>query len=681
MNAIRRKSNGSESDAARAISTQWPRMSPRERLDGGVFAFLMVAALFMLLAPATLDLPRQIGAKAPETEDARARATSGQTDQPQTASPEQSSFEQSALAVERSLENLLARLDAVDAKEVQDVLERHQGSAAAERIRDQWLRRLVRERRWADYLDAHVDNGSRERNCWYRRALLGTDQAAAAFAGLSAIYLTGRSLPSDCDPLFATWAQVGGLRSTLVWARIRLALDSDNQGVAAFQSRYLPPEHEPWLALMLRVHRQPSLLLEEPITAERVPETAIRQQILVHGLEQLAAEKPFQVEPLLASIVAAERLPTSLAEQADAAVGNALARAGDRRGLDYLARLEPRADNQDLQLKRLRMALRLRAWRQLADWSEGLAFEADELAKWRYWRGKALMRVASGAADRAAAAHAFAAAAKERTLWGFAAAELLGRAPALAHRPVPVDQSALDRIMQSELVQRLKRLRGLGRDAEMRRDWLELVRLLPREQKLAAAAAAAELGLTNQSILALSKAGYWDDLDLRFPLAYAELVHAAAAEQGLPLDWVYAVIRQESAFDPGIASHAGAVGLMQLMPPTAREVALKTGLAGSEQLNLTDPALNISLGAAYLAEMQRRFDGHPLLASAAYNAGPTAVSRWLPEEPMAGDLWLTEIPYAETREYVRRVLTYRVFYRDRLGLPPLRVGAMLRRVQ
>ncbi|WP_462320073.1 lytic transglycosylase domain-containing protein [Halochromatium sp.] len=650
-------------------------MPSRQRLSGRLLASVMALALVMLLMPATLDSTRGIGAQDGAGSEASARAQAGKADQDTAAA-----LEQAALEATRVQRELLARLDTVDADEVLDFLQRYQGSVVAEPVRDQWLRRLVREQRWADYLQAHVDNGSRERDCWYRRALLGTDQAAAAFSGLSGIYLTGGSLPSDCDPLFAVWAQTGGLRSARVWERIGLALEADNPGVAAFQARYLPAEHEPWLELMLAVHQRPARLLEEPITAERVPDRAVRQRILIYGLERLAAQRPRQAEQLWASIAAAERLPASLAERADIAVGKALAGAGDRRGLDYLARLQPGTDNQDLQHERLRIALRLRAWQQLADWSEGLVAEADELAKWRYWRGKALMRVASGAADRAAAAHAFAAAAEERTLWGFAAAELIGRAPALGHRPVDVDQAMLDRLMYSELLQRFKEMDRLGRVSELRRDWHALVRLLPREQQLALAAAAAELGLTNQSILALSRAAYWDDLELRFPLAYADLVAAAAAEQGLPPDWVYAVIRQESAFDPDIASHAGAIGLMQLMPPTAREVARKVGYAEPERLNLTDPAPNVALGTAYLAEMQQRFDGHPLLASAAYNAGPTAVTRWLPDGSMPGDLWLTEIPYAETRQYVRRVLTYRVFYRDRLGLPPLRVGAMLRRV-
>jgi len=590
-------------------------------------------------------------------------------------------LEGSASPADLAYADLESRLEVADAKEVNRFLSRHQGSVAAERLRELWLRRLVRERRWSDYLAAHVDNGSTERDCWHRRALLGTGQPVAAFAGLADLYLTGRSLPSDCDPLFAIWSEVGGLRSELVWARIERALYAGNPGVAAFQARYLPAEQEPWLELMLAVHRRPSLLLEEAITSERVADATRRQQILVYGLQRLAAESPSTAEQLRASIGAAEQLPALLAERADAAVGKALALAGDLRGLEYLAQLEPRIDNQDLQLQRLRIALRLRAWQQLADWSEALPPAADELGKWRYWRGKALLQVATDPMDRAAAAHAFAAAAEERTLWGFLAAELIGRPPALKHRPVPVQRRALKALLRSDAIARMQTLKALGRDTEVRREWLELVRLMPREQKLVAAAAAAQLGLANESILALSQAAYWDDLDLRFPLAYADQARTAATQQGLPLDWVYAVIRQESAFDPDIASHAGAIGLMQLMPPTAREVALKSGLPEPERLDLIDPALNIALGTAYLAQMQQRFDGHPLLASAAYNAGPTAVSRWLPEAPMAGDLWLTEIPYRETRQYVRRVLTYRVFYRHRLGLPPLRVGALLRRVR
>jgi soluble lytic murein transglycosylase len=316
----------------------------------------------------------------------------------------------------------------------------------------------------------------------------------------------------------------------------------------------------------------------------------------------------------------------------------------------------------------------------LAEWAEALLPSADSLGEWRYWQGQALMRIATTPQQRMAAAHAFASAAEERTLWGFASAELVGRKPALEHRPVPADPDAVEALLESETARRIRALSQIGRQADVGREWREMTRAMQRPDRLAAAVAAAELGLTNEAILTLARAAYWDDMELRFPLAHRPLVEAEAALHALPVDWLYAVIRQESAFDQDIASHAGAIGLMQLMPATAREVAAKTGREPPARLELIDPALNIALGSAYLAEMQRRFAGHSLVASAAYNAGPNAVRRWLPEQPVAGDLWLTEIPYAETRTYVRRVLTYRIIYRHRLGLPPLRVGALLRRV-
>lgn len=646
----------------------------------------LVAALLTLSGLATMGVSRSQGepaqpvaggAEIARFEAARAALAAGDRAAFEALS---ASLQGQPLQVGLQGAELRARLDQAEAQEVTAFLARHRGTAAAERVRRDWLARLAREQRWAEYIAAYADNGSQARECWYRRALLATGREREAFAGLRTRYLTGRSLPAACDPLFAAWSQAGGLPAELVWERVALALEQDHPGVARYQVRYLPAKQAPWLELMVAVHQRPALLLEQPLTAKTVPDPRRRQAILVRGLERLARESVQQASLLHASIAAAEDLPQALAERADAALGQALVQAGERAGLEYLAKLQPRPDNLALQQARLRAALRLRAWPQLAAWAEALPAAADALGKWRYWHGQALLRVAPGPAERAVAAHALASAATEPTLWGFLAAELLGRPPALAHRPVPVARAEVERLLASPAVARIRVLRARGQHTEARRAWLELTRLLPRSGKLTAAAAAAELGLVNESILTLARAAYWDDLQLRFPLAHQRWVRAAAEAHQLPVDWLFAVIRQESAFAAQSASPAGAVGLMQLMPATAREVAEKLGLPAPERTELIEPALNIRLGSAYLAEMAQRFDGHPLVATAAYNAGPGAVRGWLPAEPIAGDLWLTEIPYAETRQYVRRVLTYRVFYRERLGLPPLRIGALLRPV-
>jgi soluble lytic murein transglycosylase len=227
---------------------------------------------------------------------------------------------------------------------------------------------------------------------------------------------------------------------------------------------------------------------------------------------------------------------------------------------------------------------------------------------------------------------------------------------------------------------RIRELRRLGRETDMRREWRTLTRDLDKPDLMAAALVADGLGWHDQAIFTLARTGYWDDLRLRFPLAYEDLAGEQAWQTGVEEDWIMAVIRQESVFAPHAASPVGALGLMQLMPATARELAQDPDLDLDRrppgQSDLLNPVPNIALGSAYLARMRDRF-GHAVLATAAYNAGPNRVARWLPEVCTESDLWIAAIPYDETRGYVERVLAYRVIYGARLGLAPVRISDLL----
>lgn len=569
---------------------------------------------------------------------------------------------------------LLADLDQADPAAVLAFVNRYAGSAPGEKVRRLWLQQLAEQGRWSDYLAAWRDNGAETRDCQHRRALLATGQGAAAFDGLADRYLTGGTLPDACDPLLAAWAAQGGLTPALAWQRIALALAQGNTGVAAYQRRWLPAAEQPWLDLLLKLHRAPATLAVELPTALAIPDPLRRTIVIGHALERLARKDLGAARAVRAGLDRDQRMTPALAERADLAIGTALARAGDPAALDYLARIPARADNLEAQHARLSAARRLRAWGPLADWAALLPADGRGEGEWDWWRARALLL----RGDRVGAAHALAAASRERTLWGFLAADLLGRPPALRDRPTPVDQTALRQLLGSGIAERVAALRQLGREADVRREWQALTEGLTGPALVTAPVIAVRLGLPNEAILTQARSDWWDDLSIRFPLAYQPLVTAAAEAQGLPVDWVFAIIRQESAFNPEIASPAGAIGLMQLMPVTAAEVARGRGETAPDRLALTDPARNVGLGADYLARMRARL-GHPLAATAAYNAGPNAVARWL-GDPVAGDLWLTDIPYQETRDYVRRVLTYRVIYRHRLGLPPLRLNALLRPV-
>jgi soluble lytic murein transglycosylase len=155
----------------------------------------------------------------------------------------------------------------------------------------------------------------------------------------------------------------------------------------------------------------------------------------------------------------------------------------------------------------------------------------------------------------------------------------------------------------------------------------------------------------------MSELQLWDDLWLRFPRPYDAEVDAAARDTGLPADWLYAVLRTESLYDPRAVSKAGALGLLQLLLPTARGVAQRAGLPPPARADLFRPDVNLALGARYLRELQGSFRERFILTLAAYNAGPNRVPQWLPLEPVDAEIWIENIPYNETRGYVQRALS------------------------
>jgi soluble lytic murein transglycosylase len=172
--------------------------------------------------------------------------------------------------------------------------------------------------------------------------------------------------------------------------------------------------------------------------------------------------------------------------------------------------------------------------------------------------------------------------------------------------------------------------------------------------------------------LAHYPAGRWREAwEMAFPRAFSDVVEREAKKNGIPSALAYAVMREESAFDPEAASPARAFGLMQLIVPTARKVARDVGLAYDETA-LYRPETNVALGCRFLAELRAKFPVNPSLAISAYNAGPGAPVRWIAaRESDDFDLWVEQIPYEETKKYTKRVLASNAAYaflydRDRL---------------
>ncbi len=171
------------------------------------------------------------------------------------------------------------------------------------------------------------------------------------------------------------------------------------------------------------------------------------------------------------------------------------------------------------------------------------------------------------------------------------------------------------------------------------------------------------------------------DLKLRYPLPHRDSFELYSSEAKISESWAYGVARNESLFMRDIRSSAGAIGVMQLMPATGRQTAREMSFPYQGRNTLTDAVSNIRLGTFYLGKMYSRFYQHPVLATAAYNAGPLRVERWMPARgAVDARIWIENIPFNETRKYVRRVLASDTIFRWRLTGETERLSDLLNEI-
>jgi soluble lytic murein transglycosylase len=193
------------------------------------------------------------------------------------------------------------------------------------------------------------------------------------------------------------------------------------------------------------------------------------------------------------------------------------------------------------------------------------------------------------------------------------------------------------------------------------REWLFTIRGLEDRKLLAAAELARRSEIYDRAINTADRTVRTHNFALRYPVPFRDVFREYAKTQGLDEAWVLGLVRQESRFIAEARSGAGAAGLMQLMPRTAKYVAAKIGLRSYQPQRVTEVKTNINLGTGYMKMVLEQL-GHPVLASAAYNAGPGRARRWRDAKPLEGAIYAESIPFSETRDYVKKVMANSVFY-------------------
>ncbi|SFM59977.1 soluble lytic murein transglycosylase [Ectothiorhodospira mobilis] len=567
--------------------------------------------------------------------------------------------------------DLDARLERADAKEIRNFLDRWGDTPPGQRLRARWLGHLADEGRWRAFLRDHADGLGTPLACRHRTALLRTGQRQAALEGVEELWLVGHSQPGACDPVFDAWREAGGLTPDLAWERFVLAMASGQTGLARYLTRYLSADDTPWARRWLELHRDPQGITQVDWRADLHPRAGV---VLEDSLRRLARQEPRQA---LAAWEAAEDrwgLPRQAALELRRYIALRLTLREMADALPHLETLPDHVFDDQLRAWQTRAALSVQDWQAVAEAITRMSPEAREEAPWRYWHARALEQLG----DRESARRLYGQVAQERNFYGFLAADRIQAPYRIGHRPLQISATRLQSVAERPALQRALELHALGRIIDARREWYPLQQELQGRDLLAAAQLAHEQGWHDRAIFAVARAGHFDDIDLRFPLVHTGLFRDKANAQGIDPAWAMAVARQESAFMADVRSHAGALGLMQIMPATGRAMAPHVGLQLGHPFRLLEPEVNVSIGTYYLRRNLDRFGGHPMLSTAAYNAGAGRVDRWLPgDRPLAADIWAELIPYAETRKYVRRVLTYRVLYEVRMGQTPTTLSSLL----
>ena len=551
---------------------------------------------------------------------------------------------------------LKAGLEEASSAAVRAYLERYPNTPLADRLRADWLKLLGRTAVWHQFAVDWPPPASDdvELACYgvlYKWQRDGDDALVAA----KPLWFTEKATPEACEPAFAALIQRGDLTPADRRARFRLAHEAGNLRTAQALGAGLPGKDRVPDREFGEVSREPLRALDRGNFAWT---TGGGRELALFALERAARADAGAARP--AWVKVRDRMP-----EADRRYGNA------RLAFHAARQLNPAANawfreagsaplSADAHAWRVRAALRAQAWDDVAAAIDAMPEAQRQEAAWRYWRARSL--AAQGRGDDANAL--LAVLAGETHFYGVLAAEALGRRfvpPASV--PVTPPADAVAAFAARPAVKRAVKLAELDLRPESQREWIYVVRSLPDDDALLLAAGyASSVGLYDRAINTADRTQARHDYALRYLAPYRTEFEAAAKAHDVDVALLYAIARQESRFAVDIVSSAGAVGLMQLMPGTARWVAKQLARNDYRPALIGDAELNTQFGAYYFKYWLERLDRMPALAAAAYNAGPGRAQAWRPPAPLEGAIWVETIPFNETRDYVKKVLANAIVY-------------------
>ncbi len=553
------------------------------------------------------------------------------------------------------LVGLLERPGPVPTAEIAEFIGRHRGSIPADRLRAYWLRRLADERDWPAYLYvfAEHEHPDEELRClaWQARYLSGDrsvlDEVAAGWAGLVHAH-------DACELVLQAAAVAGYVDEDALWWRFRRQIDSRTPDAARTTAGWFAADRAPAARDLDQAIRSSAAWLDRLPPNFAVTRTG--RELALAALVRLARQD------VLAAHARFVRLHDRLSHDERSYLHVVLGHHGALSRLPQAADWYAAAGDVPMtpvqRAWHVRAALRNENWRHVEAAIAALTDDERGEPEWTYWLGRA--HAAQGRAQEAKTLYR--SIANQAHFYGMLAAEELGRAFLPPPPDEPVSAADHEHAANDPGIRRALAFYRLGMPTEGVREWIRAVRDRDRGFLLAAAHLALADGLFERAINTAELADPSANFAIRFLTPYRDLIEPQVREQGLDLAWIYGLMRQESRFNVPARSHAGAQGLMQVMPATGQWVADRIGLRGYHARMLTDPRTNVLLGTSYMRLILADLDNHPVLASAGYNAGPGRARRWRDARPLEAAIFAETIPFDETRDYVKKVLANTVIY-------------------
>lgn len=572
-------------------------------------------------------------------------------------------LKKSPLEVYAGYYQLRLDLEHADAKKVREFLARPEDTPVIDRLRGEWLKVLGKSQQWAMF-DAEYPrllNEDAELTCYALQSRRRSDEPGA-LREARGLWFSGKGLPDSCGPLFDAAIAAGVIGEQDLWQRLRLALEAGNVSLAKLLAPRLAGGQAVSAAMLDGAATDADRYLEKA-NLENAGEG--QRAVALFALQRLAKQAPDLAAARWEKL--APLFPLAEQQYFYGWLGYEAARKLDVRALQWFRLAASAPLNEQQAAWRVRAALRAQDWSEVLAGVNAMNAQQQREPAWQYWKARALLALGKPDDGR----RLLAPLSNEFHFYGQMAADELAAAPLLSEnkpvfRPGEKDIAAL---LALPGIQRTLALYRADLRGEALKEWSWTLRNFNDRELLTAAEIARRNEMYDRAIGAAEKTVNMHDFSLRYLAPYRDALQTHIREYGLEEAWVYGLMRQESRFVTAAKSGVGAAGLMQVMPSTARWIAKRLGLKDYRQSLIHQLDTNLKLGTYYMKTVLSWFDDSPVLASAAYNAGPSRARQWRADVPLEGAVYAETIPFDETRDYVKKVMSNTVYYAKQFGAP------------